>query len=64
MGSVALRANKKLLVAAAKNGRAIACDVDATKFILTHPRGAYTGARTVDQTKIFDYDGHIKRLGE
>ncbi|KAF1320216.1 Thioredoxin-like protein, partial [Globisporangium splendens] len=60
--AAALRANTRLLVAAAKNGRAIACDVDATKFILVYPRGAYTAARTVEQTKIFDYDGHIKRL--
>jgi thiol oxidase len=61
--AAALRANTQLLVAAAKNGRAIACDVDATKFILAYPRGAYTGARTVEQTKIFDYEGHIARLG-
>lgn len=57
------RANKSLLVAAAKNSRAIACDVDATKFILAYPRGAYTAARTVEQIKIFDYEAHIKRLG-
>ncbi|TMW68559.1 hypothetical protein Poli38472_006027 [Pythium oligandrum] len=58
------RVGKTLLVAAAKNGQAIHCDVDATKFLLSYPRGAYTGARTVQQTKIFDYDGHIKRLVE
>ncbi|KAI9911297.1 hypothetical protein PsorP6_009053 [Peronosclerospora sorghi] len=55
---------KKLLVAAAKNGLAIPCNVDATEFLLAHPRGAYTAARTVQKTKIFDYDAHIRRLVE
>lgn len=53
----------RLVVAAARNGSAIACDVDGTKFLLSHPRGAYTGARTVGQTRIFDYEGHVRRLG-
>ncbi|KAG6618881.1 thioredoxin-like protein [Phytophthora cinnamomi] len=60
----ALQAEKKLLVAAAKNGLAIPCDSDATAFLLAHPRGAYTAARTVHQTKIFDYEAHIRRLVE
>ncbi|ETI38329.1 hypothetical protein L914_15341 [Phytophthora nicotianae] len=60
----ARQAEKKLLVAAAKNGLAIPCDLDATAFLLAHPRGAYTAARTVLQTKIFDYDAHIRRLVE
>lgn len=63
MTTSAARANKRVLVAAAKNGRAIVCDVDATKFILAYPRGAYTAARTVEQTKIFDYEAHLQRLG-
>ncbi|KAF4319517.1 hypothetical protein BBO99_00000777 [Phytophthora kernoviae] len=58
------RAEKMLLVAAAKNGSAIPCDCDATAFLLVHPRGAYTAARTVQQTKIFDYEAHIRRLVE
>ncbi|GLE08667.1 hypothetical protein PINS_up019982 [Pythium insidiosum] len=57
-----MRLPKALLVAAAKNGRAIPCEVDATKFLLSYPSGAYTAARTVQQTKVFDYEGHIKRL--
>lgn len=61
--AAAARAAAQLLVAAAKNGRALACDVDSTAFILAHPRGAYTGARTVEQTRIFDYDAHVQRLG-
>ncbi|RLN70963.1 hypothetical protein BBJ28_00019829 [Nothophytophthora sp. Chile5] len=56
------RAEKTLSVAAAKNGCAIACDSDATSFLLAHPRGAYTAARTVHQTKVFDYEAHIQRL--
>ncbi|KAH7479635.1 hypothetical protein PRIC1_008825 [Phytophthora ramorum] len=60
----ARQAEKKLLVAAAKNGLVIPCDSDATSFLLTHPRGAYTAARTVQQTKIFDYEAHIRRLVE
>eukprot|EP00644_Phytophthora_capsici_P016339 jgi/Phyca11/508362/fgenesh2_kg.PHYCAscaffold_34_\ len=60
----ARRAEKKLLVAAAKNGLVIPCDLDATTFLLAHPRGAYTAARTVQQTKIFDYEAHIHRLVE
>ncbi|KAE9024891.1 hypothetical protein PF011_g3302 [Phytophthora fragariae] len=60
----ARQAEKKLLVAAAKNGLAIPCDSDATAFLLAHPRGAYTAARTVQQTKIFDYEAHIRRLVE
>ncbi|KAJ0397915.1 hypothetical protein ATCC90586_009714 [Pythium insidiosum] len=59
-----MRLSKALLVAAAKNGRAIPCEVDATKFLLSYPSGAYTAARTVQQTKVFDYEGHIKRLVE
>lgn len=59
---MAARRSEKLVVAAAKNGLAIACDTDATSFILAHPRGAYTAARTVQQTKIFDYEAHIRRL--
>ncbi|KAG2768123.1 hypothetical protein JG687_00008347 [Phytophthora cactorum] len=58
----ARQAEKKLLVAAAKNGLVIPCDLDATAFLLAHPRGAYTAARTVLQTKIFDYEAHIRRL--
>ncbi|OWZ17934.1 Thioredoxin [Phytophthora megakarya] len=58
------QAEKKLIVAAAKNGLAIPCDVDATSFLLSHPRGAYTAARTVEQTKIFDYEAHVRRLVE
>uniref|UniRef100_M4BH77 Uncharacterized protein n=1 Tax=Hyaloperonospora arabidopsidis (strain Emoy2) TaxID=559515 RepID=M4BH77_HYAAE len=57
-----MTAQKKLLVTAAKNGLAIPCDVDATAFILAYPRGAYTAARTVHQTRIFDYEAHIRRL--
>ncbi|TYZ67665.1 hypothetical protein PybrP1_005809 [[Pythium] brassicae (nom. inval.)] len=57
-----MRADARLLVTAARNGRALACDVDATAFILAHPRGAYTAARTVAQTRIFDYDAHVQRL--
>ncbi|CAH0473340.1 unnamed protein product [Peronospora belbahrii] len=60
----ARRIEKKLMVAAAKNGLAIPCDSDATAFLLAHPRGAYTAARTVQQTRIFDYDSHIRRLVE
>jgi branched-subunit amino acid aminotransferase/4-amino-4-deoxychorismate lyase len=63
MAAASLRASRPLLVAAAKNGRMIPCDVDATKFLLSLPRGAYTGARTVQQTRVFDYEGHMKRLG-
>ncbi|KAK1947789.1 hypothetical protein P3T76_000079 [Phytophthora citrophthora] len=59
----ACQVEKKLLVAAAKNGLVIPCDVEATAFLLAHPRGAYTAARTVQQTKIFDYEAHIRRLG-
>ncbi|CAI5708671.1 unnamed protein product [Peronospora farinosa] len=59
----ARQVEKKLVVAAAKNGLAIPCDSDATAFLLAHPRGAYTAARTVQQTKIFDYEAHICRLG-
>lgn len=51
-------------VAAAHNGRAIACEADATAFLLTRPRGAYTAARTVNRTCVFDYEGHLKRLGK
>ncbi|CEG48597.1 thioredoxin-like protein [Plasmopara halstedii] len=58
------RQAEKLLVAAAKNGIAIPCTSDATTFLLTHPRGAYTAARTVSQTRIFDYEAHIRRLVE
>jgi hypothetical protein len=62
--AAALRAaHKALVVAAAKNGRAIPCDVDTTAFLLANPRGAYTSARTVEQTRVFDYEGHLKRLG-
>ncbi|KAL3666730.1 hypothetical protein V7S43_008353 [Phytophthora oleae] len=60
----ARQVEKKLLVAAAKNGLVIPCDSDATAFLLAHPRGAYTAARTVQQTKIFDYEAHIRRLVE
>ncbi|CAH0493160.1 unnamed protein product [Peronospora farinosa] len=60
----ARQVEKKLVVAAAKNGLAIPCDSDATAFLLAHPRGAYTAARTVQQTKIFDYEAHICRLVE
>ncbi|TDH70665.1 uncharacterized protein CCR75_006422 [Bremia lactucae] len=56
--------SEKLLVAAAKNGLPIPCTLNATAFLLSHPRGAYTAARTVQQTKIFDYEGHIRRLVE
>ncbi|DAZ99437.1 TPA: hypothetical protein N0F65_004070 [Lagenidium giganteum] len=52
----------RALYAAAKNGAAMPCAIDAGKFIVTYPRGAYTAARTVEQTKVFDYHGHIKRL--
>ncbi|KAG7392622.1 hypothetical protein PHYPSEUDO_015010 [Phytophthora pseudosyringae] len=60
----ARQVEKKLLVAAAKNGVAIPCDSDATTFLLAHPRGAYTAARTVQQTKIFDFEAHVRRLVE
>lgn len=55
---------EKLLVTAAKNGLAIPCTSDATTFLLARPRGAYTAARTVLQTRIFDYETHIRRLVE
>lgn len=56
-------AAKVVRVAAAHNGRAIACDADATAFLLARPRGAYTAARTVNRSHVFDYEGHLKRLG-
>ncbi|KAJ3365881.1 hypothetical protein GGF31_008219 [Allomyces arbusculus] len=34
---------------------------DSNIWLLALPRGAYTGARTVQQSHIFDYQGHIKR---
>lgn len=52
-----------LRVAAARNGRAVACAEDATAFLLSRPRGAYTGARTVQRARILDFEGHMRRLG-
>ncbi|KNE71138.1 hypothetical protein AMAG_15805 [Allomyces macrogynus ATCC 38327] len=34
---------------------------DSNIWLLALPRGAYTGARTVQQSHIFDYQGHIQR---
>nr|CCA14184.1 thioredoxinlike protein putative [Albugo laibachii Nc14] len=54
-----------ILSAAAKNGVAVPCvNMNATQFILSYPRGAYTSARTVQRYKIFDYDHHIRRLAK
>ncbi|KAL0587015.1 hypothetical protein ABG067_003355 [Albugo candida] len=56
---------KSILSAVAKNGVALPCvSLNATEFILSQPRGAYTSARTVQQFKIFDYDHHIRRLAK
>jgi hypothetical protein len=32
-------------------------------FLLEYPRGAYTTTRTVHQEALFDFEGHIHRLG-
>lgn len=33
------------------------------QFLLDHPRGSYTTARTIEQRSIFDLEGHVSRLG-
>ncbi|KAJ3355679.1 hypothetical protein GGF32_001845 [Allomyces javanicus] len=37
---------------------------DSNLWLLALPRGAYTGARTVQQSHIFDYQGHIARTAK
>lgn len=33
------------------------------RLLLDYPRGAYTTARTFEQKSIFDFEGHLSRLG-
>ncbi|CDH55854.1 5-phosphate dependent protein [Lichtheimia corymbifera JMRC:FSU:9682] len=37
-------------------------DPDSNAFVLSYPRGAYTGMRTVNRTAIVELDSHIKRI--
>ncbi|KAI7879495.1 D-aminoacid aminotransferase-like PLP-dependent enzyme [Lichtheimia hyalospora FSU 10163] len=37
-------------------------DPDSNAFILSYPRGAYTGMRTVERTAIVEFGSHIKRI--
>eukprot|EP00002_Diphylleia_rotans_P023910 TRINITY_DN4712_c0_g1_i2.p1 TRINITY_DN4712_c0_g1~~TRINITY_DN4712_c0_g1_i2.p1 ORF type:complete len:320 (-),score=76.02 TRINITY_DN4712_c0_g1_i2:571-1530(-) len=44
------------------NGIVKLSDLTAKAFLTKCPRGAYTTARTVDQTRIFEFEAHIQRL--
>ena len=46
----------------AVTGAAEFTDLKANDWLSAAPRGAYTTARTVDQTSVFELDFHVKRL--
>jgi branched-subunit amino acid aminotransferase/4-amino-4-deoxychorismate lyase len=45
-----------------KNGNKVLYDLDSNVFISEFPRGAYTSARTVGTTSIFQFPEHVTRL--
>lgn len=46
----------------ARNGRASLCDTPAEPWLLASPRGAYTTARTVGGSSVFELTHHVDRL--
>jgi thiol oxidase len=47
-----------------KNGERVPCTMNAKEVVLALPRGAYTTARTVNVTSVFEFDTHVTRLAQ
>ena len=48
----------------AKEGLALPCDFDSKAFLTRFPRGAYSTARTVGQSSVFEWQTHVQRLAD
>eukprot|EP00271_Cylindrocystis_brebissonii_P022479 TRINITY_DN8669_c0_g1_i4.p1 TRINITY_DN8669_c0_g1~~TRINITY_DN8669_c0_g1_i4.p1 ORF type:complete len:383 (+),score=30.78 TRINITY_DN8669_c0_g1_i4:33-1151(+) len=53
-----------LQVALVKDGQVEECSLSAADFLSSAQRGAYTTARTVNRTSVFEFEFHVARLVE